>query len=349
MEGISVILSQLSPGMSAGLLALTAAIGYLLGNCNGAVMVSKLLFHDDVRTHGSGNGGLTNFHRTYGGRWITLVVIAVDMLKVVASVAIAWNIFLQVMPHGYVPLFVKYWAGIFTVVGHVFPFALKFHGGKGILAGGTLALLVDWRVAVCAWGCFFIGVILTRWVSMGSLLAATAFGVSSALFHPCPSIAIPALLAGALIDWKHRENFKRIRNGTESKLTFRKGEKSETDPPLPDAVFAEAEELSAEAVAAAAPITVKEILSMEEASAPGAVPMPEEPMNPVPVEAERPRTVPEVTPAEPAAAVPADPIPASAADPASAQGENAWAVFKNWGAMEAPSEERSGGGEEETP
>ncbi len=232
MEGISVITSQLSPGLSAGLLALTALIGYLLGNCNGAVMVSKILFHDDVRTHGSGNGGLTNFHRTYGGRWVTIVVIAVDMLKVVASVAIAWAIFSRTMPHGYVPLFVKYWAGIFTVVGHVFPFALNFHGGKGILAGGTLALLVDWRVAVCAWGCFFIGVLLTRWVSMGSLLAATAFGVSSALFHPVPSIAIPALLAGALIDWKHKENFKRILAGTESTLTFRKSHdpENEADP-----------------------------------------------------------------------------------------------------------------------
>ena len=234
MEGISVILTQLSPGLAAGLLVLTAAIGYLLGNCNGAVMVSKLLFHDDVRTHGSGNGGLTNFHRTYGGRWVTIVVIAVDMLKVVASVVIAKVIFAHVMPHGYVPLFVTYWAGIFTVVGHVFPFALKFHGGKGILAGGTLALLVDWRVAVCAWGCFLIGVLLTRWVSMGSLLAATAFGVSSALFHPVPSIAIPALLAGALIDWKHKENFKRILAGTESQLTFHKAHPPEEDLPEPE-------------------------------------------------------------------------------------------------------------------
>lgn len=231
MEGISVILSELSPELSAGLLLLTAVVGYLLGNCNGAVMVSKLLFHDDVRTHGSGNGGLTNFHRTYGGRWVTIVVIAVDMLKVVASVAIAWAVFSRFMPHGYVPLFVKYWAGIFTVIGHVFPFALKFHGGKGILAGGTLALLVDWRVAVCAWGCFLIGVILTRWVSMGSLLAATAFGVSSALFHPTPSIAIPALLAGALIDWKHRENFKRLLAGTESRLTFQRAHDPKEDLP----------------------------------------------------------------------------------------------------------------------
>ena len=226
MEGITAILSELSPGLSAGLLVLTALIGYLLGNVNGAVLVSKLLFHDDVREHGSGNGGLTNFHRTYGGRWVTIVVIALDMLKVVAAVAIAWAIFSRVLP--YTPLFVKYWAGIFTVVGHVFPFALHFHGGKGILAGGTLALLVDWRVALCAWGCFLIGVLLTRWVSLGSLMAATAFGVSSAvIFHAWPSIAVPALLAGALIDWKHRAHFGRIIRGEEPKLTFRKQKEEE--------------------------------------------------------------------------------------------------------------------------
>ena len=348
MEGISVILSQLSPGMSAGLLALTAAIGYLLGNCNGAVMVSKFLFHDDVRTHGSGNGGLTNFHRTYGGRWVTLVVIAVDMLKVVASVAIAWAVFTRFMPHGYVPLFVKYWAGIFTVVGHVFPFALNFHGGKGILAGGTLALLVDWRVAVCAWGCFFIGVILTRWVSLGSLLAATAFGVSSALFHPCPSIAIPALLAGALIDWKHRENLKRILDGTESKLTFRKagkregGQGPEADIP---ADAAEGQEQSAEA---AAPIQIKTILSAEEAAAPGAVPA--APV-PAPAETEQPQTAQEAATAEPAAAVPADPVPAPAAEQASSQEENAWAVFNHWDKVDSWLEVKPAGEktEEETP
>ena len=227
MEGITAILSQLSPGLSAGLLILTAAIGYLFGNLNGAVMVSRLLFHDDVRQHGSGNGGLTNFHRTYGGRWVTLIVIATDMLKVVFAVLIAWLIFSRFLPQ--VPLFVKYWAGIFTVVGHVFPFALGFHGGKGILAGGTLALLVDWRVALCAWGCFLIGVLLTRWVSLGSLMAAAAFGISSAVvFHQYPSIAIPALLAGALIDWKHWPNFKRLIRGEEPKLTFHK--KKEEEP-----------------------------------------------------------------------------------------------------------------------
>lgn len=222
MEGISVILEAMSPQTAALTLIVTALLSYFLGNCNGAILISKIFLHDDVRKHGSGNGGLTNFQRTYGGNKLTLMVIATDMLKMVAAVALSWAIFTVVMPLEKPPLFVKYWAGMFCVLGHVFPCTLHFHGGKGILAGGTLALLVDWRVAVFAWGFFFLGVVLTRWVSLGSILAATAFGVSSAIFHPTPSIAVPALLAAGLIDWKHRANLLRLLRGQEPKLSLRK-------------------------------------------------------------------------------------------------------------------------------
>jgi glycerol-3-phosphate acyltransferase PlsY len=222
MEGISVILEAMSLQTAALTLIVTALLSYFLGNCNGAILISKIFLHDDVRKHGSGNGGLTNFQRTYGGNKLTLMVIATDMLKMVAAVALSWAIFTVVMPLEKPPLFVKYWAGMFCVLGHVFPCTLHFHGGKGILAGGTLALLVDWRVAVFAWGFFFLGVVLTRWVSLGSILAATAFGVSSAIFHPTPSIAVPALLAAGLIDWKHRANLLRLLRGQEPKLSLRK-------------------------------------------------------------------------------------------------------------------------------
>lgn len=222
MEGISVILEAVSLQTAILILALTAVLSYFLGNCNGAILISKIFLHDDVRRHGSGNGGLTNFQRTYGGNKLTLMVIATDMLKMVAAVALSWGIFTVAMPLEEPPLFVKYWAGMFCVLGHVFPCTLHFHGGKGILAGGTLALLVDWRVAVFAWGFFLLGVLLTRWVSLGSIMAATAFGVSSAIFHPTPSIAVPALLAAGLIDWKHRANLLRLLRGEEPKLSLRK-------------------------------------------------------------------------------------------------------------------------------
>lgn len=220
MEGITAILESMSLQSVIVALAVTAVLSYFLGNCNGAILISKIFLHDDVRKHGSGNGGLTNFQRTYGGNKLTLMVIATDMLKMVLSVAISWGVFTLMLPLETPPLFVKYWAGLFCVLGHVFPCTLHFHGGKGILAGGTLALLVDWRVAVFAWGFFLLGVLLTRWVSLGSLLAATAFGVSSAIFHPTPSIAIPALLAAGLIDWKHRANLLRLLRGEEPKLSL---------------------------------------------------------------------------------------------------------------------------------
>ena len=113
------------------------------------------------------------------------MVIATDMLKMVLSVLIAWGIFTVVMPMGEKPpLFIKYWAGVFCVLGHVFPCTLHFRGGKGILAGGTLALLVDWRVALIAWGLFFLGVLLTRWKKKPQANSATRQSTSRARVPP---------------------------------------------------------------------------------------------------------------------------------------------------------------------
>ncbi|MDY3014788.1 MAG: glycerol-3-phosphate acyltransferase [Evtepia sp.] len=224
-QGISVLLEALRPGSAALWLLVTAVISYLLGTLNGAILVSKFFLKDDVRKHGSGNGGLTNFQRTYRGSKLILIVLVTDMLKMVLAVAISWGLFSVALAGAPVPLFVKYWAGVFCVLGHVFPCTLHFQGGKGILAGGTLALLVDWRVALFAWGFFLLGVVFTRWVSLGSVMAATAFGVSSSILFPIPSIMIPALLAAALIDWKHRGNLKRLIRGEEPKLSFRSKKK----------------------------------------------------------------------------------------------------------------------------
>ena len=229
--GISVLFQWLTRPEMAILLVITGLLSYFLGNLNGAILISRRFLHDDVREHGSGNGGLTNFQRTYKGtkkgRVLTLGVIATDMLKVVLSVWASVLLFTAAMPFDEIPVFVKFWAGLWCVVGHVFPVTLHFHGGKGILAGGTLALIIDWRMAVFAWGFFLLGVLLTRWVSLGSVMAATAFGVSGALCFPVPSVAIPSLLAGALIVWKHKANIKRLLRREEPKLSFHKDKDKE--------------------------------------------------------------------------------------------------------------------------
>ena len=133
-----------------------AAIAYFCGCFNGAVIVSKYILRDDVRTHGSGNAGLTNFYRTFGGP-LTLVVILTDVLKAVVAVYVGiWLMKASVpSPWGIDPRALSaYWSGLFCLVGHMFPCMFQFKGGKGILSGGTIAIIIDWRVALVVWGAF---------------------------------------------------------------------------------------------------------------------------------------------------------------------------------------------------
>ncbi len=209
------------------LLALSAVIAYFCGCFNGAVIVSKYILRDDVRNHGSGNAGLTNFFRTFGGP-LTFVVILCDVLKAVAALLIArWLMFSGYTAFisadftvAYWDTFAKYWAGLFCLLGHMFPCMFHFKGGKGILSGGTAAIMIDWRVAVVVWGGFLILTILTRYVSLGSLWAGASFPFVSWFCYPRPAIVLLAFLLGGLVVWQHRANIKRLLAGNENKLSF---------------------------------------------------------------------------------------------------------------------------------
>lgn len=199
-----------------------AAAAYFLGCSNGAVIISKYILHDDVRTHGSGNAGLTNFYRTFGGG-ITLAVILIDVLKMLLSLVTGVLIAKQIygpLAEPWMSLLAKYWAGTFCILGHMFPCMFGFKGGKGILSGGTMVLMMDWRIALVAWGGFVLLVALTRWVSLGSCWAAASFPVSTFFVFHNPGLTVFALISGGLVVWKHRGNLKRILNGTESKFSF---------------------------------------------------------------------------------------------------------------------------------
>ena len=199
---------------------LVAVIAYFCGCFNGAVIVSKYILRDDVRTHGSGNAGLTNFYRTFGGP-LTFVVILTDVLKAVVAV---WAGILAakylVADELLVVALGKYWAGAFCLLGHMFPCMFHFKGGKGILSGGTIAIMIDWRVALVVWGGFLILAALTKWVSLGSIWAGASFPFATwFVYHDVVLLAL-AILLGGLIVWKHRGNLKRILNGTESKFSL---------------------------------------------------------------------------------------------------------------------------------
>lgn len=203
-----------------GLLALllTAAGAYLLGCFNGAVIVSKFILRDDVRTHGSGNAGLTNFLRTFGGP-LTAVVILTDALKAILAVLLG----VALLSGSYGADFAEYYAGLFCLVGHMFPCMFHFKGGKGILSGGALALMVDWRVALVVWGGFLLLVLLTRYVSLGSIWAGCSFPfISWYCFPHQPMVIALAFVIGALVVWQHRSNIRRLLSGTENKLHLRR-------------------------------------------------------------------------------------------------------------------------------
>lgn len=194
-----------------------AVISYFLGCFNGAVIVSKYILRDDVRTHGSGNAGLTNFYRTFGGP-LTLVVILLDVVKAVIAVLLGAWIIGSVFADGTV--LAKYWAGLFCMLGHMFPCMFKFKGGKGILSGGTIAIMIDWRLALVCWGGFLILAVLTRWVSLGSLSTGITFPVMTWILYQNWILLILGIIIGALILWKHRGNLQRLLKGEESKFSL---------------------------------------------------------------------------------------------------------------------------------
>ena len=189
---------------------------YFLGNINGAIITSKYLMHDDVRKHGSGNAGLTNYFRTYGG-FQSLLVILVDVLKCVIACAIAqW-----LMPGD--ALHAKLVAGLTCIVGHSYPILAGYKGGKGILCGAATGLMVDLRVFAIIMTVFILVVFLTRLVSLGSVLAATTFAVCVVVFYWGDWTAcILAVIAAGFVVFRHRGNIVRLVKGTESKLTFHK-------------------------------------------------------------------------------------------------------------------------------
>jgi len=201
---------------------LTVLIGYLLGNLNGAVCISNLVAHEDVRKQGSGNAGLTNFIRVYGaGR--SLAVILIDGGKAVLACLAggllleSYGLRLEGMAIG----------GTAVMLGHIFPVLLGFKGGKGILSGFFVAVTVDWRIALMILFVFAIAYFTTQYVSLGSVLASVTFGIGFVVFHyDNVIVTVCGILMAGLAVFMHRENIVRLRKGQERKTNlFGKGSK----------------------------------------------------------------------------------------------------------------------------
>ena len=193
-------------------------LGYFLGCLNGSVLVSHFIIRDDVRQHGSGNAGLTNFYRTYGAKY-ALGVILLDMGKTVAACLIGGVILNYLAGDWTLGVLL---GGLGSELGHMFPVFFGFKGGKGILSGGTIAIMIDWRIALVVWGGFLILAILTRYVSLGSVWAGASFPVATWFVYQDWIITLLGLLLGGLVVYMHRGNIHRLLTGTENKFSLHK-------------------------------------------------------------------------------------------------------------------------------
>ena len=196
-----------------------AAAAYLLGCVNGSILISRYGYRDDIRQHGSGNAGLTNFYRTYGAK-LALAVIACDMAKAAVALALGSWAFSAV---GLPAVMGNYFAALFCVIGHMFPVFYGLKGGKGILCGGTLLLCLNWRIALVGWGLFLLLCLTTRYVSLGSISAALSLPITTYCVYTGQWIVLLlASMTSLLVLWAHRENIVRLLNGTENRFQFRR-------------------------------------------------------------------------------------------------------------------------------
>lgn len=198
-------------------LIIIAIIGYMFGSVNGAIIASNLLFRQDVRDYGSHNAGLTNFHRTYGTTGMA-IVLGIDMFKGAIPVLLAKFImgFYDASNVGAV------FAILCVVLGHMYPVFHQMRGGKGILTAWGSMLFFDWRLFLIVITIFIVAVALTRYVSLGSVLAAGFFPIGVVLARHGSLCFIIGLVTASFVIFKHRGNIVRLLNHTESKLEFKK-------------------------------------------------------------------------------------------------------------------------------
>lgn len=216
-EPLSIVL------ICVGFLA-TVIIAYLLGSINFAIIISGKKYKDDIRSHGSKNAGMTNMMRTYGKKAAVLTLLG-DALKAVVACFIGYLIMGQLG---------AYAAGLFCMIGHVFPIFYGFKGGKGVVTAAATVLMTDWLVFLILLLLFVVMVAIWRYISLASITCMILYPLilsfTTKLFLGAisPFILFTVLMA-ALIIGKHWTNIQRLREGKESKFSFKKSVKTPAD------------------------------------------------------------------------------------------------------------------------
>ena len=206
----------------------SVVVSYLLGSLSSAIIVSKILYKEDIRSHGSGNAGLTNILRTYGAKAAILTLVG-DMLK--AALAILFTAFLFGFSYynGVSLSGFCYLSGLCAVLGHVYPVFYGFKGGKGVLVTATMALIltpVNFAILLLI---FIAVVVISRYVSLGSIIVAALYPITVCLYiilfcnGYIPVLTVfSTVFLGVFVIWCHRSNIKRLISGNEKKISIGK-------------------------------------------------------------------------------------------------------------------------------
>ena len=192
--------------------ALILAIAYLLGSIPFGYILVRLFLHQDIRATGSGNIGATNVARS-GAKGLGIATLLLDALKGAAAVLLARH-----FAPGNLDLITL--AAVFAILGHVFPIWLGFKGGKGVATALGVYLALSWPAALSALAVFIVILILSKYVSLASILGAVTLPIFFLLFVPdhSPIVVSSVLFISLLVIVKHHKNIARLKSGTESKF-----------------------------------------------------------------------------------------------------------------------------------
>lgn len=198
---------------------LVGLVSYLIGSISFAIIFSKKFAGFDVREKGSNNAGTTNVLRTVGKKAAILTLLC-DILKGVVAIllAILANKIWKETNLG----ILKYLAGLMAIIGHTFPIYYGFKGGKGVATSLGVILMTDTQIGIICLIFALIIMIGTKLVSLGSIMAAILFPILTIFMVDNSYSKIISVLIALLVIFNHRTNIKRLKNGTENKLSFKK-------------------------------------------------------------------------------------------------------------------------------
>ena len=233
----SYICSFVSNETAQGILLFAAVLlciasAYLIGSINPAIIFSKKVFGEDIRTKGSGNAGATNILRTYGQK-MAIFIFVLDFIKASVAVVIG-SLLLSITTGGAI-------SALFVVLGHMFPVYYKFKGGKGVACTAACMMILSPISFAILCPIFLAIVLLTKYVSLASIISVMLFPLLAHAFRgfwgiDSGFISLAAILIGAFVVFMHRSNISRLLEGKESKVDpFRRkksegGYKKESEP-----------------------------------------------------------------------------------------------------------------------